>query len=192
MFQSLHSPFNSFRRYLEGSSSQAGFAEKAQLSNPKGALTHSDVNEALQLRQALEPLVMELVMPRVSRKQLAELDALIERHGQLAGNPRAGAMFMELDKRFHLYLADLAGNRRLAAIIRAVWDLQVRTGSEPFQAPGHMEILSRDHARIVEAIRNADCAAAKELTVRHIDRAYDEYAKELAPKNKKSEPEQPE
>lgn len=185
MFQSLPSPFTSFRRYLEGSAAQSEFTEKAQLNGSKGVLTHSDVTEALQLRQALEPMVIELLMPRVSRKQLSELDALLERHKELAGNSRAGAMFMELDKRFHLYLAELAGNRRLTAIMRAIWDLQVRTGSKPFQAPGNMEKFSKEHAEIVEAIRNADCAAAKELISRHIDRAYDVYEKELVPKNKK-------
>lgn len=187
MFQVLSSPFNGFRRYLEGSASQSDFAEKAQIGGAKGILTHSDVNEALQLRLALEPLVIELIMPRVSRKQLAELDALIDRHGQIAGNPRAGAMFMELDKRFHIYLAELTGNRRLASIIRAIWDLQLRTGSEPFQTPGNMEAFSKDHARIVDAIRNADCAAAKDVLARHIDRAYDEYTRGFTQKAKNSD-----
>ncbi|CAK7008373.1 MAG: hypothetical protein DELT_00340 [Desulfovibrio sp.] len=177
---STPSPFESINRYLDVAPAP-GTAFGIDLGPRKGMLTPTDLLEITQLRQALEPMIIELLMPRANRKQLDELDALIQRHEQLAVSARAGAMFMELDKRFHVYLAELTGNARLTEIMRAVWDAQIRVGTSPaLHSLTNMAVLTQDHTRIVKAVRNADCAVAKEEVLDHIDRAYQMFTAHIA------------
>ena len=132
-----------------------------------------DLIEITQLRHALEPMIVESIMPRLSRKQFVYLDALLSQHERLLTFPNAAEEFQGLDRSFHLYLASLTENRRLISIMQAITDVHQRIGVNAMYTKTRCVPCLAEHAAIVESLRRADCAAAKEAVTSHIDRAYD-------------------
>ena len=97
----------------------------------KGAVvlpvTKEDIEELFQLRMAIEPMVMELVTHKLENAEIAYLETLIERQKQLAGEDD-GKEFISIDQDFHLFLANLTGNRRLREIMVHLSDIHLRLG----------------------------------------------------------------
>lgn len=136
-------------------------------------VTLQDAEEVMDMRRALEGLIVERVLPRLGRKQFAYLDALLGQHERLVTNPAAEEEFLAVDRSFHLYLAGLAGNSRLSAFMHLTMDLYARLGVDYVRAQRRIAPCLLEHAAIVTALRQADCLAAKDAVRKHLDRTQD-------------------
>src|SRR5690606_22028140 len=87
------------------------------------ALSPADMREIYDVLMSLEPTAAELLAAR--QPDRAELSSLIAScdamEAALKGTPDLQAWAMA-DETFHLSLARLCGNRRLAGMIMQVWD----------------------------------------------------------------------
>lgn len=137
-------------------------------------VTRREVEEVMEMRQVLEPLILERAMPRLGGRQFAYLDALVVQHERLAAVHGAEEQFLNADKSFHLYLTGFAGNLRLTGFMRTALDLHLRLGVRYVRAQAHIASCLREHGAIVNALRRADCPAAKDALHRHLDRARDD------------------
>jgi len=131
---------------------------------------HSDA--LFEARQALELGALELVLGRLSSRQLAGYRLLAEATLPYVEGDRFvdAAAFTETNAAFHDYLFSLTGNEHLLEAYRALG------------VKGHMEETLRnatwcdprcatDHVEIVEAVAAGDRQAARTLLVEHAARA---------------------
>lgn len=80
--------------------------------------------------------------------------------------------FVEHDTAFHCAIADLSGNRLIAAFMRSLRDAMRRHAVEAVERLGDTAVLRAGHERIVAAIRAGDPGEATQAVTDHLAEAY--------------------
>src|SRR5246127_2995149 len=131
------------------------------------------------LRCVRDAIEIDNVAKVVKRRTESEVAAFLESHGSvLGGNPReTGGDVRKAaveEFRFHLGLAQLAGNALLDLFLRIIIELFRRHWSSTGQAlPTWADVVAVEHAhfRILQAIEAGDDSLARYRTRRHLDAA---------------------
>ena len=77
--------------------------------------------------------------------------------------------FISVDKDFHIYLAELSGNHRLVNLMSTISD-QIRWfGVSALNLPNRKEQTLKEHAWIIECLKNKEVEKAKEAVLEHIE-----------------------
>ncbi|MBO8162133.1 MAG: GntR family transcriptional regulator [Brevibacillus sp.] len=129
-------------------------------------ISEKDVEEVLQLRRAIEGLVMELLIPTITDEQLEKVEQIyFSQSAQREDNKR----FIAIDKDFHNYLAELSGNSRVVQLMQTISDQMRWFGIRALNQLGRAEQTLREHEMILTALKKRDLAAAKEAIFTHIE-----------------------
>jgi DNA-binding GntR family transcriptional regulator len=127
----------------------------------------ADMGEIYELLTALESIAARRVAERgLNAAQLARLDACVagmERALECSDLPGWSAH----DRAFHDAIVELSGNRRLAQIAGMFRDQAHRARMQTLTLRPKPVQSNRDHAALVQAIRNRDGASAHEIHRRH-------------------------
>jgi DNA-binding GntR family transcriptional regulator len=130
----------------------------------------SDALDAYQLRFILEPIATALAARQISAEELSELRALLDSLHEIEDDPSEGALAhaIELNKAFHVRIAEASGNGRLARVMSDLMDalgrlvrvdLRTRTSAAAAWRSEHQQILAAleagDPDRAAEAVRDS-------------------------------------
>ncbi|MFI7638319.1 GntR family transcriptional regulator [Nonomuraea sp. NPDC049400] len=136
------------------------------------ALERSDLEEAYQVRAALEALTAELAATRQREGRIApaELVALRDVAAETATATAEGrfAEAVRLNRRFHQLIAELAGNSMALHALERIWDqIQVSTlrSLAPPSRPAH---VSAQHEELVAAIVLGQAEEAAKVARAHV------------------------
>ncbi|WP_276210694.1 GntR family transcriptional regulator [Heyndrickxia coagulans] len=132
-------------------------------------ISKKDVEEVIQLRLALETLVIELVLPVITNREIEMLEEIFESQTQLKHNK---SDFIKTDTDFHIHLAEKSGNKRLAQLMRTLGDQLRWFGIQALYSPNRIEQTLKEHAALLEAIKNRDIEYAKQAAINHISSTY--------------------
>jgi DNA-binding GntR family transcriptional regulator len=142
------------------------------------ALSPSDMREIYELLMSLEPTAVELLARR--RPSSAEISTLVEAcdamESSLKGSPPDLKAWAHADEAFHINLARLCGNRRLAAMIMQVWDQAHRARMFTLSLRPLPVKSTQEHRAVVDAILAGDSERARTLYVDHRRRGGEELA----------------
>jgi len=133
-------------------------------------ITFKYISDVFGVRLVLEPAAARLVAARGDEAIAAELEAINERC-RYVPDPYDPGRHRAANKEFHVALARATGNDRLADITsHAVDDLQ-RILYLPQVATDTDRVATtyEEHARIIEAIRRRDPAAAELAAAHHVE-----------------------
>ena len=127
-----------------------------------------DLDEICELRMQLEVPAIGLVIDRATNDGL---EALYEPLNELEAAARRSdvASFLLADRRFHLELLGLAGNRRLVEIVEGLRDQTRIIGLRSLADTGALQATAEEHRPILEALRARDAVAAKRLMTVHLE-----------------------
>ena len=130
-------------------------------------LTEHDLGEIFALRSMLEVPAMGEVASTLGGKPIPEFRELAE---QIAGAARRGDLvaFLDLDRRFHLGLLGLLGNKRLVAAVAQLRDQARMHGLQKMADRGELTESGEEHVALVDAIEANDGDLAARLTRRHL------------------------
>jgi DNA-binding GntR family transcriptional regulator len=125
-----------------------------------------EVREAYEVRAELEGLACERAVSRITADVLDELRATNQVIREIGTQPRTGGPSPSpatvANDRFHLLIHQVAGNDRLAKVIREINEAFPRNVSALVlqDHPRHREDNLKEHERIVQALadENADLA----------------------------------
>ncbi|MEN5083016.1 GntR family transcriptional regulator [Bosea sp. TWI1241] len=133
------------------------------------ALSPDDMKEIYEVLMSLEPTAVELLAAR--RPSAADLACLVEAcdamEAALAGPAPDLAAWAAADERFHINLARLCGNRRLAAMIMTVWDQAHRARMFTLSLRPLPLRSTAEHRAVLDAILGGDGETARDLYVAH-------------------------
>lgn len=139
------------------------------------ALSPDDMREIYEVLMSLEPTAVELLAARKPGR--AELASLIEAcdamEAALQGEPDLRA-WAAADEAFHLNLARLCGNKRLAAMIMTVWEQAHRARMFTLTLRPLPVKSTAEHRAVVEAILAGDGVRAREIYHAHRKRGGNE------------------
>ena len=135
-------------------------------------LSHDEIRDLYEVREALEALAVRLAAPRLAREDLEDFEA---RFRELrARGPRLGYTEVRpLVEEFHRFLLKRAENAALAQVleqmreqVRAVWTMSI-------VAPRRVKALVGEHLAIIDALKRGDTRRAERLMTLHIRRVRD-------------------
>ncbi len=126
-----------------------------------------DMREIYAVLTALEPMAAELLARRADpaaglERLSAACDAM---EAALAAEDRPG--WAAADEAFHLGLAELCGNRRLAGMVMQVWEQSHRARLFTLQQRPLPARSTAEHRRVLEAIAAGEADRARSLYHRH-------------------------
>src|SRR5580765_2071704 len=136
------------------------------------SISHDDVRELYQIREALEALAMRLAAPRFERAELQGFEARF-RDIKARGAEATPDEVRALGEEFHGVVLKRAGNARLLEAleqireqIRPVWTMAV-------VAPRRVQGLVHEHLSIIDALKRPDARRAERLMAQHVRRVRD-------------------
>ncbi len=137
----------------------------------KGAVVQSvtlqDIEESMQLRMAIEPVVIDLVIYKIGEKEISYLEKLFEEQMTLAQVGDAENFILQ-DQEFHLFLAELTGNQRLCQIMRQLRDIHLRIGVEAMQQSHRFPEIIEEHGNILECLKTNEILGARRAMLEHL------------------------
>ncbi len=132
-------------------------------------VSHDDIRELYQIREALEALAVRLAAPRLERGELGSFETRF-RELKARGTRATYTEVRALGEEFHRYLIKHAGNARLLEVleqireqVRSVWTMSIL-------APRRVQGLVHEHLSIIDALKGADGKRAERLMVAHVRR----------------------
>lgn len=125
------------------------------------------VEKLFDLRATVEPTLADRLARHASAKTVSRLEDNVAEMAQAAED---GDMLRVIatDAEFHRVIAQNAGNDDVAGLLRSVLALVGEERRAALRLPGQIRKAVDDHRAILEAIRRADPAAARELTLKHL------------------------
>lgn len=129
-------------------------------------LNNGDVGKVLELRIALEVMVVQLAANCITPdevRQLGELCAAVE-------NETDKDKQADLDQRFHYQISVFCGNSLISNVLNAASVLianQIRDTRS--KMPDENDLVNAQHRAIVQALADRDPEAAKKAMLTHID-----------------------
>ena len=135
-------------------------------------VSHDEIRELYQLREALEALTLRLALPHLSR---ADLDGFEARFRSLRGRGErlAPADVQTLGEEFHRYLAKCANNGKLLEILEGIREQIGSVWTMAVLAPRRLQSLVREHLTIIDALRRGNARHAERLMTLHVRRVRD-------------------
>jgi DNA-binding GntR family transcriptional regulator len=130
------------------------------------SITVKDVEEVIQIRRGLEVLVVELLIPIISEEQISMIEQLYQQQVKLQ---KENKLFISTDKDFHIFLAELSGNRRLVNLVQTVSDQMRWFGISASYLPNRIEETLKEHSAIIDCLKEKDVDKAKKAVLNHID-----------------------
>ncbi|WP_339062095.1 GntR family transcriptional regulator [Tepidibacillus marianensis] len=125
-----------------------------------------DVEEVLQLRKANEVLVLELVTSRITEEEISTLEEMYITQREISDI----RSFISSDTNFHIYLAELSGNKRLVQLMKTLSDQIHWFGIQALYQLGRSDKALKEHGQIVEAIKNKNMDQARGAILEHIEK----------------------
>lgn len=156
-------------------------AHERQLLEAMRVRSVPDILDALCVRIAIESQTARLAAQRAGRAQVDELWAIITRSGELL---RAGEHPLELNRLFHLKIAEHSGNRMLHSVLRFLLKDPQRLRVPPEIETYNLPTSLAEHQEILAAIAAHEPAAAEQRMVAHhrrTEQMLEEYVKRSLP-----------
>ena len=143
------------------------------------SLGRQELAEIYDVREALESHAAARAAGRITARQLAQLELLVEEMGKMVEKAAGSAKQqlereeflreMALDKSFHLLILEAAGNRRMIEMLRVTRTLsdffRIRLQAQPRRLVGR---TFDHHKRILDALRARDAAGASAAMSEHV------------------------
>ncbi len=135
-------------------------------------LSAKQVEDLMELREALEGFGAEKAATRISAEHLQTLSRLVT-EGAEALTKGELERYKEIDLRFHRVIQAASGNERLALAIAGLADQIRMVMSTSVQLKGRADSSVEEHRGIYEALERRDPQAAAAAARSHIARARD-------------------
>ncbi len=126
-----------------------------------------DIIDLYVLREALEGLAARLAASRRTEIDLARLEVL-QALSQRAVQDGDLSRVSKLNSEFHFLMWHIAGNRPLSRAINGVHESVQRFHDNTLAYPGRLEQSVKEHADLIEALRERDHLAAEQIAVEHV------------------------
>ncbi len=136
-----------------------------------------DIQEIHHILTSLEGLAVEQAASRkLTAHELDLLEKSIQKMDDAHGRSDIKA-WAQADELFHCMLVDLSGNRILTEVVDNFWGRAQRARLTMLSLRTSTEESTKEHAQLVEAIRNGDGVQARDILERHRKRGIKDLTK---------------
>jgi DNA-binding GntR family transcriptional regulator len=151
------------------------------------ALSPDDIEELFSIRALLEPEVLKLSIPRLTKEDFSEATAVLRQYASELRRDDHVSSWGRLNWQFHSILYSRANQPRFMAIIRNVNNSGERYTRLQLYLTHGMKRANEEHHQILELCRQRDVRGACQLLGQHIRYAGESLRKALEQKRTSSE-----
>jgi DNA-binding GntR family transcriptional regulator len=135
-------------------------------------LSHDEIRELYEIREALEALALRLAAPRLDRGELTGFEARF-RELRARGARVTYTELRPLGEEFHRHLLKRADNTRLLELLEQIRERIQSVWTMSMLAPRRVQGLIGEHLAIIDALKRGQVRRAEGLMVTHIRRVRD-------------------
>lgn len=130
--------------------------------------TKKDIEDLFELRQAIEEAAIARVMENLSEEQIQTAKNLIAQQEDCTKSNYDENLFLEIDRRFHLFLVGESGNRFMVQTYNNIRDYITITAREALAREGRAGQVIQEHKAIVRALSQRKTRAIKHAIRKHL------------------------
>lgn len=130
-------------------------------------LTESDIEEVFQLRMALEPLVIDLIIDHLGPSDFDRLSSLFEQQKAYGIDYNADA-FIRVDRSFHAFLTNLTRNKRLIRIMNDLSDVMRWLGIKAIVHKERYHEVLDEHEKVIKELKRRNLVKARDAMLYHV------------------------
>ena len=131
-------------------------------------MTEKDMEDVLQIREALDELAAKIACEQISEEQLEELVATMHEFEESTKTDNVKKI-AEADVKFHDIIYQSTGNPKLVNMLNNLREQMYRYRLEYIKDEDKRQILIVEHEHILAAIKAHNIAEAKNAAREHID-----------------------
>ncbi len=132
-------------------------------------VSHDEIMELYQIREALEALAVRLAAPRLDKGALADFETRF-RELKARGAKLTYTEVRPLGEEFHQYLIKQAGNAKLMSLLEQIRDQLRSVWTMSMLGPRRVQGLIHEHLSLIDALKRGDVKGAERLMVAHVRR----------------------
>jgi DNA-binding GntR family transcriptional regulator len=144
--------------------------------------SRDDIEEMFALRQMLECHAAERAAARLSREQIAQLEAVNTELKAATELPAPDvARFLEANRAFHEVIVEAAQSPRLGQMLAKLVEAPVVVRTARTYSPDDLRQSARDHDELIAAFAARDPDWARAVMGSHLRRAFHTFARAVGP-----------
>jgi DNA-binding GntR family transcriptional regulator len=132
--------------------------------------TPKDVAEIFELRRVVELAAIKKVTKANPPLDLSKLEKSLDNQRKSA-KKNDFISFMNADRMFHATFSELTDNRHFVRILENIRDLFHFMGMQGLATKGRADIVTVEHEKILEAVKQRKIIRAKEAMSHHLDQS---------------------
>jgi DNA-binding GntR family transcriptional regulator len=130
--------------------------------------TRKDIEDLFELRQAVEESIINKLVENLTKSQIQTAKDIIAQQEECVKSHYDENLFLEIDRKFHLFLIETSGNRIMAQTYNNIRDYVTLTARKALLKKGRVHGVIREHKAIVEALSKKNVEAMKEAIRKHL------------------------
>lgn len=131
-------------------------------------MTEKDMEDVLQIREALDELAAKIACEQISEEQLEELVATMHEFEESTKTDNVKKI-SEADVKFHDIIYQSTGNPKLVNMLNNLREQMYRYRVEYLKEEQTRNLLVSEHEELVKAIREGDVQKAQDISFHHLE-----------------------
>lgn len=134
-------------------------------------ITVKDIRDIYDYRIIIEGSAAELAARYIAQNELDYLESIPSDY--VMGDSESYLQYLENNREFHLSIARASRNKFLAQAVASTLDQMQRLVYLGIGSSSHTDAILQAHPRLIKALRERDCQAAKSVMIEGIEAARD-------------------
>ena len=130
--------------------------------------TQADLQDILEMSDAIECKICQLAAQRITDKALQALEEIYQYQKEETAKKQIDD-FMQQDRNFHITLANAANNKKLVECVENIHEQLLRSGIFVIYNADNLEMILKEHRRVLDAMHKRCPVAALDAMRIHID-----------------------
>lgn len=131
------------------------------------SLDEKDIKDLYQFRMAMERAVIRQIASMITDEEIERAQAINDTMADLVGSDKR-VEYLEKDREFHLFLAELSANEYIIMALENVRDLVDWMGVKALLRDKRMKEVYDEHNRVIQMLRKRDVDGAEKMLGEHI------------------------
>jgi DNA-binding GntR family transcriptional regulator len=127
-----------------------------------------DVEDLFELREAVEGTIVTKLAGHLNKEQIRVAENILAEQERCIKNKYDENLFLEIDRKFHLFLIEASGNRFMTQTYNNIRDYIAISAKKALMKKGRAKEVINEHKAILEALSKEDAMRAREALRKHL------------------------
>ncbi|RPJ04554.1 MAG: GntR family transcriptional regulator [Deltaproteobacteria bacterium] len=127
-----------------------------------------DIENLFELREAIEERAVSKIAATLTKDQIGRMKEILAEQEECTKNRYDEMLFLEVDKKFHVFLIEASGNRFMVQTYNNIRDYITIPAKKALMKKGRVNEVIQEHRAIVKALSERNVAKVRETVKKHL------------------------